>query len=69
MKFELESTPPRKLKAVYGVDGNCIFFTGYILHSNGTISKRNDDWSLEEMLARDRDRKPIYEGDTLTITF
>ncbi len=61
--------PPKKLVAVVGDGENGIFFhynagSVYVDRHGSTMSR-----DTLETVARRQGRKPIYEGDTVTITF
>lgn len=76
MKVEVTSTPPpRKLVAVVGNGGSKgIFFrevrggVEYSIYVDGNGYLLRERHTLEEV-AKVLDRTPVYEGDTLTITF
>ncbi len=70
MKVKFQgSDPTKKLVAVVGGGENGVFFryNGGSLYVGG-VEAMYDSNCLEN-IAKRRGRKPVYEGDTITITF
>jgi hypothetical protein len=75
------STSERKLVAVVGVNGVGIFLPaspeldeGFGLVWYNTITGKVESCrgplnSLEGLLAQEKDRQPVYEGDSITLEF
>lgn len=76
MKVELTNKHSRKLKAVVGWGGQCLFVQtgsgmGFLSASGSLMAYSTEDKnkSLEELLAASDKRQPVYEGDSITLTF
>ena len=74
MKITINEAPApvRKIAALVGYRENGAYFRdgdGFVYIGNdGYVSKSKAN-TLEELLKQEYKRKPVYEGDSLTITF
>jgi len=74
MKIKItEASPPRKLIAVVGCGDRGYYLqngdgTTYI-NSSGIVQDQKLAKSLEQVLSENSARTPIYEGDTLELSF
>lgn len=60
--------PERKLIAVVNADNNGLWIGNVYIDNEGNIQRTVYN-SLEDACNRDCDRIPVYEGDSITITF
>lgn len=72
-KIVVNNIKTRRLMAVTGCDGLGLWVRGYngksqYIGTNSCISEVTPH-TLEEILAQDSSRVPVYECDTLTIIF
>lgn len=72
MQVDLVSKKPRKLVAVLAIDGKGVFFPRMggecvFIDQNGYSNPETQ--SLERVLAESQERTPIYEGETINLTF
>ncbi len=74
MKVTVNSASEKKLVGVLGADGVTIFLPNqnhngsYVINSQGKIDPKIE-MSLVGLLNSDIKRKPIYEGDSITLQF
>jgi len=73
VKFSVQGQKERKLVAVVGVNGGCLFRIrhGVVVYTNSVGDDRQFPGftTLEAVLASDSNRTPVYEGDKVVIEF
>ena len=74
MKIKItEARPPRKLIAVVGSDNRGYYLRNgdgsTYINSSGVVQDQKLARSLEQVLTDNLARTPIYEGDTLELSF
>jgi len=72
MNITVNSAPARKPVALLAKSRRGIFIRdrdGYAYFGTAGFVTKSDTISLEGLMQQDRDRQPVYEGDSITITF
>lgn len=73
MKFSInENVEARKLKAVMVGSGNQFWFYNHmhkLKYFNGNHCNDSSATSLDQILAEESSRRPVYEGESITIQF